>query len=689
MNALWKRYVMALLVVPVGLSVGLFLMLLFTRIVGVCIISLNGIPTDLAQLERRCGDLPALSWVAVCLSQIFVFGGPLFIYLYLYPFYLAYPEIVTPKRRSNAVLYSAGVFMLVSCVAITLSVPVAYRTGVLGIARALLILYWMLLVPLRFRREIVDRERNVFLIQMEHDWACCDHQLDFRQDSISKMELTLYIMVVWLMISVVVFAFTRVDLILVIILPLAVLSFILWTERGIHLYRDYSYTYLLAIFPQIMLELSLSLHGTMVSFMADQENGIQITLVLLYNASMLLIVRFVYSWSLNSVDNKRDAVVNMFPIRIIQDVFQFLFLYSIRNIERAPFWIATALVCLINIMDMTGILNDLYDTMVSKLVSGHQFRRAHNNGAQMNEMMMSQLDSSDMNESNLSFNWLNKSLQGADQTDSVSLLVKAIVSALDLIHQQSYVVLMVSGLLMGLWFTDLYFDSLIPTESKCAIRCSYVAFFRGWQFVLTKQMVIYAQFLLVVSLSVFVWRHRVRRVIEKYPALMTYLSDQPVERQQANNTARTDMTSNLRLQTAPMGLMNRPSSVSTDNLQTSAAQSEASSSNSSSLNFGIGDSTETLTNLNHTASVVRPLPVQPLAHRNNLQPMQHQLSQRRNISHKRSKQQVDEAEELERRRVLRGHISAWWAFPKHLFFFACAMLYTAWALITNSIKNSA
>jgi hypothetical protein len=122
-------------------------------------------------------------------------------------------------------------------------------------------------------------------------------------------------------------------------------------------------------------------------------------------------------------------------------------------------------------------------------------------------------------------NWLSSSLNdGKSAHNVISSLCNAIFEALEMIHQQCYCVLLVSASLIFLWVFDLYFDQLVMyVDTTCGIRCGYLGVFRGWQYLVAKQCAIYVSYLLVVITSVFVWRKRVRKVIDKYPLLAAYV----------------------------------------------------------------------------------------------------------------------------------------------------------------------
>ena len=201
-------------------------------------------------------------------------------------------------------------------------------------------------------------------------------------------------------------------------------------------------------------------------------------------------------------------------------MFQFLSLYAIPYVENPPFWIGLSLTFVINVADATGILSDLYETMVSKLrVSNQAHIQRRNEPEFSHNFVLQDLRRSidqDLNQSLTSNDWFSRSLQGSDTSNIVSTLVKALVQAMDIIHQQCYTILISSALLVGIWLFDLWFDAMIPNDSACAIRCSYLSRFRGWKFVVTKHSIIYLQYIGIAGIASVFWRKRVKVAMEKY-----------------------------------------------------------------------------------------------------------------------------------------------------------------------------
>lgn len=164
-----KRYSYSLIVVTLSILALCFVGIIITRVLGVCAITITGIPTDSYRATTNfCVGLGFEQYALLLVSGLFGFGGPMHYMFFYLPFYKAFPEVVTFKRRRNIHYMLTALGMALVSIILIVSVPVDDRLSVFAACRVILKLFMFIYVPLKWRKDIKQRDRNFFLTQLEH-----------------------------------------------------------------------------------------------------------------------------------------------------------------------------------------------------------------------------------------------------------------------------------------------------------------------------------------------------------------------------------------------------------------------------------------------------------------------------------------------------------------------------------------
>lgn len=187
--------------------------------------------------------------------------------------------------------------------------------------------------------------------------------------------------------------------------------------------------------------------------MLGQSFAGQISLLVSYNVIMLLLLRVVRKWTVHSAQDRHSQVLVMFPFRFMEVLFQYMTLYSIRNILTPKFWVAWLLVLMVNILDTTGLLNDLYGN-----VSAHFRRRrfspagrlSHRRGLEHLASMHQATGGAgfELNTSHNSFN-LQDSFGDSQNSGSAKAVCMDIMLTLETIYQKCNAIIILSTSLIS------------------------------------------------------------------------------------------------------------------------------------------------------------------------------------------------------------------------------------------------
>ena len=625
---LFLRYAVIFVLVP-GFCVAVSLVIIIlVRTLGLCILSANPLPVDTEEDIYSCD---AAGWSEIWLvgvSQLFSFASPIYCVLSYYPFYISFPEVVNCRDRSNRIIGLTSVALLYIAVLITFVVPAEWNIMSIVAARIFLVIYHYIAVPLYWRSKIILRNRNLFLCQMEHNWLCCKEVAYFRIAGYSWLELALYFSVAINILRLLVLGTTGVSISPILSLPMFIIGFILWQERNLHFYRDFSYTYLLCLFPGIIIPLCTYLWRVMKQLLVIQDFGAQLGILIVYNLILLAVTRIIKFWACSSVEKRKDAVKLMFPFRFLEHYFQYLLLYCVRNILSTKFWVASAIVLLTNILDTTGLIGDLYDTLVIRIK-----KRKFGLGRTLNEQEELRLQLEAFNGSLPAI--LNSNIKfdsGLDGSSSFPLdpekLIDIVVFTLNIIHQKCFCMILVAGLVSAQVLLDAnisYFSNSFKTP--CSMSCNFQRPPQGPEFVFYRPIIMYAQYVIVGFVALIFWRKRVRGIIVKYPSLSKYL-----ESQQTSIAADMDNDAGAVELSHPYKNLDQSSSH------------------------------RIITEINNR----------------NVSP---------DNSYQADRQRKVKNLEEDRKRVLRGHVSMIWSDPGYIIFIICSIISISWAAISSTAEG--
>jgi hypothetical protein len=508
-KALYPRYLWAGLFMPMcAFSVSLLAIVLIRK-AGPCISRVATFPTG-DQNVLECSDIDAVGFILLFVTAPFGTGGPFSWVVLFAPYLISYPDVSTLRKRYNQILLAISVFL---AIVMTLSVALVkndFKSGMMGFKRIVLEGFLLIVVPLIYKRLMSDRERNIFLIRMEHAWTCCEETIMFR--SFSKpdfFEISLFIFVALDLIVYFVGGVFHISITPILFLGFIPVIFFCWTERSLHFYKDQVYVYLLVIYPMIMMEVYFYVFEQQQTLMINGEVELQIAVVLGCNLFLLIVSRAIRRFAMCATENKRKVVLLMFPAKFIDHVFQYLILYSMRNMFSPTFWAASVIVLITNILDTSGLLGDLHETLIQRIRSAVTRRNIEE--YPMGRPVYSEaLDSSFGAQSMYS--------------GSVENVVDSTAFTLDQIYQKCYIMLFLPTLMAFWLWVDVYIDgNTLEGQSACAYSCNFPIPVRGWEFIFYRAAVIFAQYVVVVIITMLIWRLKLKELMMKYPDLARIL----------------------------------------------------------------------------------------------------------------------------------------------------------------------
>lgn len=225
-----------------------------------------------------------------------------------------------------------------------------------------------------------------------------------------------------------------------------------------------------------------------------------------------------------------------------------------RDIKSGIFWTAYMIVLMANVFDTSGLLGDLYATLLLRFrnrrpppVDGNFSRSNGLIHAYPSENFLdaSGFDSSGkfLSASHLESQRQQQGASGLDVSHTVSDFAQSpfeyrpivtaepadvsddVVYALDLIHQISYCMILNAALIAAILLIDIFWNLISPQNSvtECSIGCHFRRPYHGPMFIFYRLATMFAQYFVVAIIAVFVWRFRVKSLILKYPSLRKYL----------------------------------------------------------------------------------------------------------------------------------------------------------------------
>ena len=308
-------------------------------------------------------------------SALYRFLGPFNTVVSVFPFYMAYPEVATWRNQRNRIMYAVE---LVSYLGLLGGFGYLFISGKLNYSymRAITLTFSYIVVwvvrSFIFKRDFIDKERNSFLLQWEHDEMCCEKTIRSRASSgITLMEIAIFC-TVGLLILVTWFQYVGdIDLTAVMLIPIMVMFWIAWMERNLHFYRDYSYALFYTVLVEVMLSLISSLYLSSVQG-TGTDSG-RIGLLVVYEILTLITARLFQRFIEPVVGNKGNAIMLLFPVQFYLTFFQFFLLLSIKDFDTAAFWIGWTIAVIFNIFEVTGLFSDIYLSVKA------QYKRNRNN----------------------------------------------------------------------------------------------------------------------------------------------------------------------------------------------------------------------------------------------------------------------------------------------------------------------
>ncbi|KAI3637685.1 hypothetical protein MIR68_004334 [Amoeboaphelidium protococcarum] len=526
-SSLVNRYLVKFVVIPI-VSFGLILLFqTLVRITGPCMVSFNGTP-EFEIFRINCAELTGEQRTAMILSQVAVFGSPIFAVFLIYPLHLSYPHYLNWQRCIKLIV---PMFLFIVVTAVFVMQWPESRNEFMAVRRAVTPVYWLIFVPYLFKQDYRNLHRNVQLLQFEHDSTCCKEPITVRDHrSKSWIEWMIILSVMWLILSVECKIWLNINLNYVLAAFLIAICYLCWRESGLHFYRDFSYAYLMSVLPVILVELCISLWEINVQLQMWNDYGYQVLLVFGYNVLVLVIAHSIKTWAQNCIDDKNNVMLAMYPFRLFASLFQYLLVFSIPASVGPYVWIASIIVLVANVLDLTHVLSDLYDKLKprTKLLRGITNR---NNNSSRNKQHFNQQQNHLRYESEYHMNWIDlNSSEVSSLTASphnarelMDYLVNVIVMALDTIHQHVYCVMLMSTFTAAV----LLLDFLPQNGSQCTISCPSVQRNKevGFYWMLVKLAVIYFQYFIAVFIAILLWRWRIMKLIDKYPQLRDFISE--------------------------------------------------------------------------------------------------------------------------------------------------------------------
>jgi hypothetical protein len=105
--------------------------------IGVCVVTINGIPADFTNSDKiDCETLSTYAFMLLFLSSLIGYGGPFCWCFIYYPFFKAFPEVASPRRKKNLIVLGIAMLLVWTFITAIVLVPASVRLTVITVSHS-------------------------------------------------------------------------------------------------------------------------------------------------------------------------------------------------------------------------------------------------------------------------------------------------------------------------------------------------------------------------------------------------------------------------------------------------------------------------------------------------------------------------------------------------------------------------